>query len=383
MPVYLDHQATTPVDARVLERMWPYFREKFGNAASTNHAFGWEAAEAVATARQQLATLLNTVPESVVFTSGATEANNLALKGLLRRAGPGKHVVSSAIEHRSVLDPLKRLQRQGVTVTLVPVDDLGRVDPEEIERAIRPETMLVSVMWANNEIGTIQPIAEISRICQSRKVWSHTDATQLVGKLPIDLQQIPVDLLSLSAHKFYGPKGIGALIVRHGQNRIPLEPLLDGGAHEQHLRSGTLPVPLIVGLGAAAEIALQQQVTDAERLTRLALQLKTELSKRLEGITWNGPEHERIPGNLHLSATGVDGTALMTRLTGIAISSGSACTTADPEPSHVLRAIGVPERLALASLRIGLGRETTESEIAIAVEEITRVVRELRGLGTG
>ena len=277
MPIYLDHQATTPVDARVLDRMWPFFREKFGNAASWNHAFGQEAAAAVEQARQQLATLLHTTPDTLVFTSGATEANNLALKGLLRRVPAGKHVVTTAIEHKAILDPLKRLQRQGTAVTHVPVDALGRVDPARIAAAIRPETVLVSVMWANNEVGTIQPIREIAELCRERGVLFHTDAAQAVGKLSVDLSETPIDLLSLSAHKFYGPKGVGALSIRRGEPRILLEPLFDGGGHEQHLRSGTLAVPLIVGLGAAAEIAVAEQEAEGQRLTWLASQMCNEM----------------------------------------------------------------------------------------------------------
>lgn len=379
MPIYLDHQATTPVDARVLDRMWPFFREKFGNAASWNHAFGQEAAAAVEQARQQLATLLHTTPDTLVFTSGATEANNLALKGLLRRVPAGKHVVTTAIEHKAILDPLKRLQRQGTAVTHVPVDALGRVDPARIAAAIRPETVLVSVMWANNEVGTIQPIREIAELCRERGVLFHTDAAQAVGKLSVDLSETPIDLLSLSAHKFYGPKGVGALSIRRGEPRILLEPLFDGGGHEQHLRSGTLAVPLIVGLGAAAEIAVAEQEAEGQRLTWLAQRLWERLLAVVPNVQRNGHPTERIPGNLHISIPEINGAALMTRLTEVAVSSGSACTTADPEPSHVLRAMGVPERLALASLRFGLGRETTPAEVDFAAEYIGLMVRDLLG----
>lgn len=385
MPIYLDHQSTTPVDPRVLEQMLPYFREKFGNAASINHAFGWRAGEAVDRARQQVADLLQVEPRAIVFTSGATEANNLALKGVLRAAPPGSHVVTTAVEHKAILDPLKRLQRQRFGVTIVPVNGLGQVDPDQIAAAIRPETVLVSVMWANNEVGTIQPIAEISTICQQRGVLLHTDAAQAVGKLSLDLRKIHIDLLSLSGHKLYAPQGIGALVVRQGEPRIRLEPLFDGGGHEGRLRSGTLPVALIVGLGAACEIASQEMTIEANRLEQLARQLRDGLSQRLSGLTFNGPldeplapHRQRLPGNVHVSVADVDGVALLTNLKEIAVSSGSACTSADPEPSHVLRAMGIPEALSLASLRFGLGRETTAEEIDFTINYVTATVQRLR-----
>ncbi len=385
MPIYLDHHATTPVDPRVLERMVPYFREKFGNAASINHVFGWRAAEAVETARKQIAELLHVDSSAIVFTSGATEANNLALKGLLRSAPPGSHVVTTAVEHKAVLDPLKRLKRQGYGLTIVPADGEGRVDPAQIAAAIQPETVLVSVMWANNEVGTIQPMAEISDICRTRGVLLHSDAAQAVGKIPVDLSLTNIDLLSLSGHKFYAPQGIGVLVVRQGEPRIRLEPLFDGGGHEGRLRSGTLPVALIVGLGMACEIAGQEMGSEAERLRKLSLQLQAGLSQRLDGVTFNGPFPDRnslfdkrLAGNVHASFAGVDGAALLANLRKIAVSSGSACTSADPEPSHVLRAMGVSESLSLASLRFGLGRETTSEEIEFTVTYVTEVVLRLR-----
>lgn len=385
MPIYLDHHATTPVDARVLERMVPYFRERFGNPASINHEFGWRAAEAVETARQQVADLLHTDPAAIIFTSGATEANNLALKGVLRASRPGSHVVSTAIEHKAVLDPLKRLQRQGYRATIVGVDHAGRVDPDQIAAAIQPETVLVSVMWANNEVGTIQPIEQISNLCRQRGVWLHTDAAQMIGKVPVDLQQTPIDLLSISGHKLYAPQGIGVLVVRPKEPRVRIEPLFDGGGHERRLRSGTLPLPLIVGLGAACEIAGQEMETEAVRLKMLADRLRTGLTSRLSNITFNGLEnksnplcHNKLPGNVHVSFGGVDGTALLSSLKEIAVSSGSACTSADPEPSHVLRAMGISEAMSLASIRFGLGRETTMAEIDFAVDYVARIVTELR-----
>lgn len=387
MPIYLDHHSTTPVDERVLEQMLPYFREKFGNAASINHAFGWRAAEAVDKARQQVADLLQVTPKSIVFTSGATEANNLALKGVLRASPPGSHVVTTAIEHKAVLDPLKRMQRQGYGVTIVPVDGTGKVSPQQIAEALRPETVLVSVMWANNEVGTIQPLSEIHRLCKARGVLLHTDAAQAVGKLPLDLAKTDVDLLSLSGHKLYAPQGIGALVVRQGEPRIRLEPLFDGGGHEGRLRSGTLPVALIVGLGAACEIARQEMAAEAARLQKLARQLQDGLSRRLTGLVFNGhtalAEEEgpvrRLPGNVHVSVSGVDGIALLASLKEIAVSSGSACTSADPEPSHVLRAMSIPEAMSLASLRFGLGRETTPEQIDFTISYVAETVNRLRG----
>lgn len=386
MPIYLDHHSTTPVDARVLERMIPYFRESFGNAASINHVFGWRAAEAVAGARQQVAELLQVDSSAIVFTSGATEANNLALKGVLRASPPGSHVVTSAVEHKAVLDPLKRMQRQGYGVTIVPVDSTGRVDPDQIAAAIQPETVLVSVMWANNEVGTIQPLHEIGDICRKRRVLLHTDAAQAVGKIPTNLSQFPIDLLSLSGHKLYAPQGIGALVVRRGEPRIRIEPLFDGGGHEGRLRSGTLPVALIVGLGAACEIAGRELEAEAIRLAGLARRLRDGLRHQLSGLTFNGPaeerdtsHHHRLPGNVHLSFSGVNGEALLANLKEIAVSSGSACTSADPEPSHVLRAMGVSEALTLASLRFGLGRETTVEEIDFTVAYVAEVEQRLRG----
>jgi len=387
MPIYLDHHSTTPVDERVLEQMLPYFREKFGNAASINHAFGWRAAEAVDKARQQVANLLQVTSKSIVFTSGATEANNLALKGVLRASPPGSHVVTTAIEHKAVLDPLKRMQRQGYGVTIVPVDGNGEVSPQLIAEALRPETVLVSVMWANNEVGTIQPLSEINRLCKARGVLLHTDAAQAVGKLPLDLAKTDVDLLSLSGHKLYAPQGIGALVVRQGEPRIRLEPLFDGGGHEGRLRSGTLPVALIVGLGAACEIARQEMAVEAARLQKLARQLQDGLSRRLAGLAFNGHTerveeagtYRRLPGNVHVSVSGVDGIALLASLKEIAVSSGSACTSADPEPSHVLRAMGIPEAMSLASLRFGLGRETTAEQIDFTINYVAETVTRLRG----
>lgn len=379
-PIYLDHHATTPVDPRVLEAMLPYFREKFGNAASINHLYGWEAAEGVATAREQVARLLNVAAEAIVFTSGATESNNLALKGVLRRYAPGKHLVTTAAEHKSVLDPAKKLRRMGYEATVLPVDQYGKVDPQQVADAMRPETVLVSVMSANNEVGTYSPIAEIGRFCRERGVLFHTDAAQSIGKSPIDLKATAVDLLSFSGHKIYGPKGVGVLCVCQESTPVKLEPLLDGGGHERRLRSGTLPVPLIVGLGVACEIASQEMQGEETRLRALRERLWCGLEEALPGIRLNGDPEGRLAGNLNVGFEGVDGDALMTELKGVAVSSGSACTSANPEPSHVLRAMGVPESLSRASLRFGLGRFTTEEEVDKALELVVAAVRRLRQL---
>jgi len=382
VPVYLDNHATTRVDPRVLAEMLPYFDVKYGNAASINHRYGWDAAEAVETARQEIGRLLHVSPDEIVFTSGGTESNNLALKGILRSARkegrPGSHLVVSAAEHRSVLDPAKRLQRQGCQLTVLEVDAKGQIDLRMLESALRPDTILVSAMLANNEVGTINPIGEMARICHAHNVLLHCDAVQGVGKIPVDVNMLSADLVSLSAHKLYGPKGVGALYVRRGGVPIRLEPLFDGGGHERRLRSGTLPVPLIVGFGAACRLASECLDAEAARLTSLRERLWDGLSKNLDGLTLNGHPRERLPGNLNVSFDGVDGEALMTSLTEIAVSSGSACTSADPEPSHVLRAMGVSESLSKASLRFGLGRFTTADEIDFAIRYVVENVASLR-----
>jgi cysteine desulfurase len=379
--VYLDCHATTPVDSRVVAAMLPCFDVNFGNAASINHRYGWEAAEAVATSRQQIAAFLNAPPEAVLFTSGGTESNNLAIKGVMRAAPRGSHLIVSAAEHRAVLDPARRLARQGCELTIVPVDHTGRVDPQAIAAALRPQTVLVSVMLANNEVGTINPVREIAEVCRARGVLVHCDAVQGLGRIPVDLQQLSADLVSISAHKVYGPKGIGALYVRGDGNPIRLEPLFDGGGHERRMRSGTLSVPLIVGFAAACGLASQELVPEAARLAALRDRLREGLSQRLEGVTVNGHSAERLPGNLNVSFDDIDGDALMTSLTEIAVSSGSACTSADPEPSHVLRAMGVSERRSKASLRFGLGRFTTSEEIEFAIEYVAATVTRLRSSG--
>lgn len=377
-PVYLDCHATTPVDPRVFEAMRPWFTEKFGNASSTSHVYGWEAAAAVDRAREQVARLLQADSRSIIFTSGATESNNLALKGVLKPTPRGSRLVVSAADHRAVLDPARRLQRQGYDVGLVPVDANGRVDPHEFERALTPGTVLASIILANNEVGTINAVAELGAICRERNVWFHCDAAQAVGRIPLDLDHLPIDLLSFSGHKLYGPKGIGVLYLRRGDRRVALEPQQDGGGHEQRLRSGTLPVPLIVGLGEACELA--QTLLPAEFMATSLLRdrLWTGLAEQVDGLTLNGHPSERLPGNLHVSIARVPGDVLLARLKRIAVSSGSACTSAEPEPSHVLRAMGVPEELAKSSVRFGVGRFNTPEHIELAISHVAEVVRELR-----
>ncbi|MCC7420128.1 MAG: cysteine desulfurase [Planctomycetaceae bacterium] len=377
---YLDHHATTPLDPQVLEAMMPYFTTAFGNAASINHAYGRAAAEAVETARGQVAALVGVEPRCVVFTSGATEANNLAIKGVMRAAPAGSHIITTAAEHRAVLDPAKRLKRAGCEVTVLPVDVHGVVDVGRIAEALTPRTVLVSVMAANNEVGSLSPLNEIGRVCRNRGVLFHTDAAQALGRVPLDLSSMPIDLLSGSAHKLYGPKGIGCLIVRRGEPRIRIEPLFDGGGHEQHLRSGTLPVPLIVGFGCACDIATRERDAETVRLRELRDRLWTGLTSRVGGLLLNGHPTERLAGNLNFSVEGVDGEALMTSLTEIAVSSGSACTTADPEPSHVLRAMGRSDRLTRASLRLGIGRFNTQEEVDFAGSYVAAQIERLRGM---
>lgn len=360
--------------------MLPFFTEKFGNAASVNHAYGSEAAEAVESARCQVADLLNVAPQCLVFTSGATEANNLALKGIVGKAARNCHVVSTAAEHRSVLDPLRRLARSGMELTLLPVDSYGLIDPAHVAAALRENTVLVSVILANNEVGSINPIREIGAVCRERGVLFHTDAVQALAKIPLNLDDWPVDLVSVSAHKLYGPKGVGALYVRRGEPRIAIEPLFHGGGHERRLRSGTLPVPLIVGFGEACRLAAREMADESVRLAALRDRLYRGLQEHIGDIELNGHPTRRLSGNLNVSFKGVDGDALMTSLKGLAVSSGSACTSADPEPSHVLRAMGRSDALARSSLRFGLGRTTTVAEIDMTIRIVASAMRHLRGL---
>lgn len=379
--IYMDNHASTRVDPRVLEAMLPYFSEHYGNASSRHYSFGREAEQAVERARQQVADLLGASPREIVFTSGATESNNLALKGVLARCrGSSAHLITCVTEHHAVLDTARRLEQQGVRVTYLPVDARGQVEPEQVEQAIRDDTVLVSLMAANNEIGTIHPLSAIGAVCKARGVLFHTDAAQAVGKIPLNVEDMGIDLLSLSGHKMYGPKGIGALYVRRRQPTVRLEPLLDGGGHERGLRPGTLNVPGIVGLGWACEIAGREREAEAARLIRLRERLHQGLEQALEGVQLNGHPSERLPGNLNLSFAWVRGEALLMGLRGVAVSAGSACTSANPEPSYVLRALGVEDELAQASLRFGLGRFNTLEEVETVLTEVTRVVRGLRSL---
>jgi cysteine desulfurase len=381
-PVYLDNHATTRVDPRVVEVMLPYFSQLYGNAASASHRFGWDASEAVERARDQVARSIGAEAREIVFTSGATESNNLAIKGIaLASRQRGNHLVTAASEHRAVLDPFKRMVREGWDTTIVGCDEFGRVSVEAVASAISGRTVLVSVMAANNEVGTLNPIAEIGGLCKKRGIVFHTDAAQAIGKVPIDVQSCAIDLLSLSAHKFYGPKGVGALFVRRGDPHLRMSPLLEGGGHERGLRSGTLPVPLVVGLGAAAEISVQERTDEGRRLLQLREKLHRGIERRVPSIRLNGPSQDRLPGSLNLSFPGVEGEALMMAMRDVAVSSGSACSSANPEPSHVLLAMGIPEDMARASIRFGLGRFTTEDEIDYAVDVVSSTVERLRAQG--
>ncbi len=379
--IYLDNNATTRTDPRVVEAMLPYFTERYGNAASLTHSFGQEAEEAVEKARQQVADLIGAHPREIVFTSGATESNNLALKGVAALYRPkGDHLITVATEHKAVLDPLRRLGREGWQVTVLPVDAYGRVTVEQVAQALTPRTILVSVMAANNEIGTLQPIADIGRLCKERGVLLHSDAAQAAGKVPLDVEDLGIDLLSLSAHKMYGSKGVGALYVRRREPRVRLEPQMDGGGQERGLRSGTSNVPGIVGFGVACELCRQEMPNEAVRLTDLRERLRRGIGEQLNEVTLNGHPTERLPGNLNLSFAHVKGEALLMALRDVAVSSGSACTTASLEPSYVLKALGLDDELAHGSIRFGLGRFNTAEEVETVVQEVVRVVQYLRAL---
>lgn len=381
LPIYLDYHATTPVDPRVVKAMTPCFTERFGNAASRHHAFGWTARDAVAAARRQVAELIGADPREVCFTSGATESDNLAVKGVVNaEARRPLHVVTMTTEHHAVLDPCRRLERDGFEVTYVAPRADGLCDPADVERALRSHTRLVSVMAANNEIGVIQPLARIAELTRPRGIVLHTDAAQAVGKIQIDVAALGVDLLSATAHKLYGPQGIGMLYVRRRRPRLALDPLFDGGGHEQGLRSGTLNVPGIVGFGKAAEICRSELQSEAERVGRLRDRLLAGLTQRLDGVTVNGSTVARLPHNLNVSFAGLEGESLLVGLDDVAVSSGAACTSVNPEPSHVLQAIGVPGDLGRASLRFGLGRWTTAAEIDYAIEKVSSLVHRLREL---
>ncbi|NMG22475.1 cysteine desulfurase family protein [Brasilonema bromeliae] len=378
-PIYLDSHATTPVDERVLAAMLPFFTEHFGNPSSINHLYGWEAEAAVKQTREILATAINATPEEIVFTSGATEANNLAIKGVAEAYfQKGQHIITVATEHSAVLDPCKYLKTLGFEITILPVQKDGLIDLTELEKAFRPETILVSVMAANNEIGVLQPLAEIGARCRERNVLFHTDAAQAIGKIPLDVQAMKIDLMSLTAHKIYGAKGIGALYVRRRNPRVQLAPQQHGGGHERGMRSGTLYTPQIVGFGKAVEIALEEQATENQRLTQLRQRLWEKLSQ-LEGIHLNGHPTQRLPGNLSISVEGVDGSALLLGLQPVmAVSSGSACSSATTAPSHVLMALGHSEQQAYASIRFGIGRFNTIEEIDKVAEHTISTIQSLR-----
>jgi cysteine desulfurase len=396
LPVYMDYHATTPVDPRVLEAMVPYFTQTFGNAASRNHVFGWEAEAAVDEARHQIARAMNAQDKEIVFTSGATESDNLAILGVARLyRDKGRHIVTGATEHHAVLDACRELEREGFEVTWLAPDRTGRIAPEQVRAAIGERTILVSLMLANNEIGTILPLAEIGAVCREKRVLFHTDAVQGFGKIPFDVEAMRVDLASVTAHKIYGPKGVGALYVRGRSPRVRLAPLFHGGGHERGLRSGTLNVPGIVGFGKAAEIASAEREEEARRLRLLRRRLDEGIRSRVEEVFLNGApppeidergdlrtgsEERRLPGNLNLSFGGVEGEALLMSLKDLAVSSGSACTSASIEPSHVLKALGVADDLAHASIRFGLGRFSTREEVDFAVASVEKAVHSLKSV---
>ena len=379
LPIYMDNNSTTRTDPRVVEAMIPFFTEKYGNSASRNHSYGWDAEEAVDSAREQVASIINASSKEIIFTSGATEANNLAIKGVASMyRKKGNHFISTITEHKAIIDPLKRIERDGCKVTFLNVDKNGMISLQELEQAITNETVLVTLMAGNNEIGTLHPLKEIGKICKAKGVLFHTDATQAIGKIPVDVEEMGIDLLSLSGHKMYGPKGIGALYVRRKDPRVRLDAMMDGGGHERGMRSGTLPVPMIVGLGMAAEIARKEMSAESQRLLQLRNRLHAGITSKLEDVYLNGHPEFRLPGNLNLSFAFVEGEGLMMGIKDIAVSSGSACTSASLEPSYVLKALGLGDELAHSSIRFGLGRFTTEEEIDFVIQDVVRAVNHLR-----
>jgi len=379
LPIYMDNNSTTRTDPRVVDAMLPYFTEKFGNAASRNHPFGWEAEAAVEEARDQVAALLNASGKEIILTSGATESNNLAIKGVATMyKKKGNHVVTQATEHKAVLDTCKRLERDGFQVTYLPVDKFGQVSAEQVAAALTDKTILVSIMAANNEIGSVLPLKAIGKVCKEKGVLFHTDAVQAVGKIPLDVEDMGIDLLSLTAHKIYGPKGVGALYVRKKGPRVRLEPQIDGGGHERGMRSGTLAVPMIVGLGAACDLARREMPEETARTFRLRERLRKGIMDQLPETFLNGHPTERLPGNANISFAYVEGEGLMMGIKDVAVSSGSACTSASLEPSYVLRALGIGDELAHSSIRFGIGRFNTEAEVDFVVDLVTREVSRLR-----
>jgi len=381
LPIYMDNHATTPVDPRVLEAMLPFFGEKFGNAASRNHSFGWSAEEAVENARAQIARLVNANPKEIIFTSGATESNNLAIKGVAEMyREKGNHIITQVIEHKAVLDTCKRLEKYGFEVTYLPVEKDGRINLDDLRRAITPKTILISIMYANNEIGVINPIAEIGKIAKEKGVFFHVDGVQAAGKVPVDVQKDNIDLLSLSGHKIYGPKGVGALYVRRRNPRVQVSAIIDGGGHERGMRSGTLNVPGIVGMGKACEVCQNEMAEEGERLRRLRERLKDGIFAKLDEVYINGSMIHRLPHNLNVSFAFVEGESLLMGINDVAVSSGSACTSATLEPSYVLKALGVGEDLAHTSIRFGLGRFNTQEEVDYVTDRVVETVNRLREL---
>ena len=381
LPIYMDNHATTPVDPRVLEAMLPYFTTKFGNAASRNHCFGWEAEKAVNEAREQIAQLIGATAKEIIFTSGATESDNLAIKGVAEMYRErGNHIITQTTEHKAVLDTCKRLEKHGFRVTYLPVKDDGVIDLEDLKRAMDDQTILVSIMAANNEIGVLQPIAEIGRLCHEKNVLFHCDAVQAVGKIPVNVIADNIDLMSISAHKIYGPKGVGALYVRRRDPRVQIAAQIDGGGHERGMRSGTLNVPGIVGLGKACEIAGQELSEEAKRLTGLRDRLKNKLEAALDYVHVNGSWEHRLAGNLNMSFLYVEGESLLMGINDVAVSSGSACTSATLEPSYVLKALGLGDDVAHSYIRFGLGRFNTQAEVDYVAAKVIDVVKKLREL---
>jgi cysteine desulfurase len=381
LPIYMDNHATTPLDPRVLEAMLPYFTEKFGNPASRNHPFGWAAEEGVENARAQIANLIGATAKEIIFTSGATESNNLAIKGVAEMyREKGNHIITAVTEHKAVLDTCKRLEKYGYRVTYLPVQKDGLIDLEDLKRAIDDKTILVTIMAANNEIGVLQPIEAIGKVCRERGVLFHTDAVQAVGKVPIDVNKQNIDLMSITAHKLYGPKGVGALYVRRKNPRVQVSALIDGGGHERGMRSGTLNVPSIVGLGKACAIASEEMAAESKRLAGLRERLKESIMSRLDETYINGSVEHRLPGNLNISFAYVEGESLLMGINDIAVSSGSACTSATLEPSYVLKALGAGDDLAHSSIRFGIGRFNTEAEVDYVADKVVSTVLKLREL---
>jgi cysteine desulfurase len=381
LPIYFDYQATTPLDPRVLDAMMPYFTDQFGNAASRSHGFGWTAESAVEKARAEIASLLHASPKEIVFTSGSTEAINLAIKGVADMyAEKGKHIVTSQVEHKAVLDTCKHLEKQGYTVTYLKPLRTGRITAEMVAEALRPDTILVALMWANNEVGTLNPIREVGALCHSKGILFFTDATQAIGKVPVDVEADHVDLLCLSGHKIYGPKGVGCLYVRRKNPRVRLVAQMDGGGHERGMRSGTLNVPGIVGLGAACALCEREMEKDAAHTSALRDDFERRIFAALDHVHVNGDREHRLPNNSNLSFNYVEGESMIMGIKDVAVSSGSACTSASLEPSHVLRAMGVGDELAHSSIRFGFGRFTTKEEVDFAVEHVVSAVKRLREL---